>query len=99
MRRLEIEHPLVIGDHVLDERPLHVQPGLSDHAPHLAELQHESLLGLPDDEEGAGQQDAGRDQHDADDDKQAGVHRRRPALDADPETGGIGDPGPELAGA
>ena len=64
-RRLEIEQAVVVEDDVLDERPLDLQAGLANDPPRLAELQHQRLLGLVDDEERAHREDAADDQHDA----------------------------------
>jgi hypothetical protein len=43
--------------HVLQQRPLEVQPGLLHHLLHLAELEHDRVLALVDGEERARRQE------------------------------------------
>jgi hypothetical protein len=93
VRRLEIEHPVVVVDDVLDERPLDPQTRLANDPARLAELQDQRLLGLVDDEERAHRQDAADHQHHADDREKPAVHWRRPIEGCAPAGGNAEEDG------
>ncbi len=59
---------------------LKLSPGSRMTRRDLAELQHQRLLGLIDDEERTGRQDADDDQQNGDDGEQTMAHQRRPVV-------------------
>src|SRR6185437_8975774 len=71
-------NPLVVLDDVLDERLFEVQAGIAKHPARLAELQHQRLRGLVDDEHRAQRDDAAEHEDDRERGQEAAAHGRRP---------------------